>query len=97
MGNDEDTGDREVIAALQRSVEVPLGMTARLEASVLRRSRGPAGLTGAEKWCLASAGVMPFLATGAGGGVVVLLIAAAGVVGYLQWTVLVEEEGTGTA
>lgn len=97
MGIDEDTGDREVIAALRRSVGVPLGMTARLEASVLRRSREPVGLTAPEKWCLASAGLMPFLMVGAGGGVILLLVAAAGVVGYLQWTVLVEEEGNGVA
>ena len=92
MGIDDDARHGEVIAALRQGADVPLGMTARLEAAVWRRSRAPRGFTAAEKWCLASAGIMPFLASAGGGGIVLLLIAGAGVVGYLQWTVLVEEE-----
>lgn len=97
MGIDDDARDREVIAALQRTTDVPLGLTARLEASVLRRAHAPVGFTATEKWCLASAALFPFLAGGAGGGIVLLLVAAAGVMGYLQWTVLVEEDGGGVA
>ena len=85
-----DRDDRGVITALRRSAEVPLGMTARLEAAVTRRARETRGLTAEEKWCLASGALIPFLAGGAGG-VLVLVVAVAGVLGYLQWTVLVEE------
>jgi hypothetical protein len=91
MGSGDDSRDREVIAALQRPADVPLGMTARLEASVLRRARAPAGFTAAEKVCLASAATIPFLTAGAGSGLLLLLLGVGGVLGYLQWTVLVEE------
>ena len=88
MGSPDDPRDREVIAALQRSAEVPLGMNARLEASVIRRARAPVGLTAEEKWSLASIAALPFFVGGSG--VAVLLLAALGVAGYVQWTVLVE-------
>lgn len=86
-----DRDDREVITALRRTAEVPLGMTSRLEASVSRRDRLPVGLTIPEKCCLASGALIPFVAGGAVGGITLLLIGVAGVLGYLQWTVLVDD------
>lgn len=91
MDSTTDRDTREVIETLRRTAEVPLGMTSRLEASVLRSARAPAGFTLTEKCCLASAALIPFIAGGAGGGLVLLLAAAAAVGGYLQWTILVED------
>jgi hypothetical protein len=87
----DDPRDNEVSRALRRTADVPLGLTARLEVSVVRRARAEVRFTSAEKWCLASGAVMPMLAGGVGGGVLLLLAGGAVVVGYLQWTVLVEE------
>ena len=95
MGSPDDPRAREVIAALRRPADVPLGMNARLEASVLRRTWAPARLTAAEKWAFGSVVALPFLA--GGGGAAVLLLAALGVAGYVHWTVLVDVEGSESA
>lgn len=85
-----DTTDQRMIAALQRPAEPPLGLTARLEVAVRRRARAEASFTLEEKLCLGAVALIPLLSVG-GGGILMLAVAGAGVVGYLQWTVLVEE------
>lgn len=92
MATDHEPRDAELIAALQRTAEPPLGLTARLEVSVVRRARESTGLTAAEKVVAVSFGLGAVLLGGGVGAPWLVLLAALGTWGYAQWTMLVDEE-----
>ena len=77
--------------ALRTPALVPLGMTARLEMSVVQRGREPVGFSFEEKICAISAAFAAALVGGGPLGVGVFLIAGLTAFAYVQWTVLVEE------
>ena len=92
MDTGHDPRDAELIAALRHPAEMPLGLTARLEASVHRRARMAAGFTLEEKAVVTAFGLGALLAGGAVTAPGLALLAALGAFGYAQWTLLVDEE-----
>ena len=92
MDTGHDPHDAELIAALRHPAEVPLGLTARLEASVHRRARAEAGFTFEEKVVVTSIGLGALLLGGAVAAPGLALFAVLGAFGYAQWTILVDEE-----
>ena len=91
MDTGHDPRDAELIAELRRPADAPLGLTARLEASVHRRARAEAGFTFEEKAVVTALGLGALLGGGAITAPGLVLIAALGAWGYAQWTILVDE------
>jgi hypothetical protein len=82
MSNDDDL----IASALRKTEPPPLGLTARLEAGVLRREREAGGLTVTEGVCVvAVCGLL-----GVGGGPLATLVALLVGVAYARLTILVE-------
>jgi len=91
MSDIDDKMGGTMAEVLRVPADVPLGLTARLEMSVVRRDREEAGFSFEEKLCAFSAAMG---ATFVGGGPVsvgILLVAGLVALAYVQWTVLVEE------
>jgi hypothetical protein len=81
------SNDDELIASELRRTEVPpLGLTARLEAGVLRREREEGRLTLTETVCVVAVSGL----VGVGGGPIATLLALLVGVAYSRWTILVE-------
>ena len=92
MNDPEKSLDGLVRDALQATAEVPLGMTARLEMSVVRRGRERAGFSVEEKVCAVAAAMGTVLVGGGPLNVGLLIVAGLVALGYAQWTILLDEE-----
>lgn len=91
MSDTEKMIEGPVAESLRATATVPLGMTARLEMSVVRRDREQTGFSFEEKLCAVAVALGAGLVGGGPASVGVLLVAGLVALGYVQWTVLVEE------
>jgi hypothetical protein len=91
MSDAEQAIEGRIGAPLRARAQVPLGMTARLEMSVVRRDREEAGFSFQEKLCAVAVTLCAGLVGGGPVSLGVLLIAGVVALAYAQWTVLVEE------
>ena len=93
MTDHDPTIDPRLAEALQRPAEVPLGLTARLEAGVTRRAREEIHFSSEEKLCIVALALGASVPVAGGLGVLALLVSFGVALGYVQWTILLDEEG----